>query len=87
MIEVIQWGDAESIDQWEAIKDLEHEVLPTIYSVGWILRESKDCVVMCCNFDKQNEKASCIMLIPKSMIVKRSVINVKAKKSRTKSSR
>ena len=87
MIEVIQWGDAESIDQWESIKELKAEVLPTIYSVGWVLRESKDVVVMCCNFDKSNEKASCIMLIPKRMIVKRRKINAKTQKSRSKPSR
>ena len=87
IIEVIQWGDAESIDQWESIKELKAECLPTIYSVGWILRETKDVVVMCCNFDKQNEKASCIMLIPKSMIIKRRKLNAKTQKSRSKSTR
>lgn len=87
-IEVIKWGDAESIDQWESIKELKAEVLPSIYSVGWVLRETKDVVVLCCNFDKDNDKASCIMLIPKKMITKRwKISNAKTKKSSPKSAR
>ena len=87
VIEVIKWADAESIDHWESIKDLKTEVMPTIYSVGWVLKESKDAVMICLNFDKSNDKASCAMLIPKKMILKRFKLNAQPKKSRPKPAR
>ena len=70
-IECIKWADAESIDQWESVKDINPDMFPIIYSVGIVLRESEMCVVVALNFDSSNEKASCIMLIPKAMILDR----------------
>jgi len=86
-IEVIKWADAESIDQWECVKNINPDMFPMIYSAGYVLRESDKAVVMCLNFDSSNEKASCIMLIPKAMIVKRYKVNAKAQKSRSNSPR
>lgn len=87
-MEVIAWADAESIDNWESVEDLNPDWIPIIYSIGFVLKESPQAVVMSLNFDSTNDKASCIMLIPKAMIRKRwEVRYAKADKSGSKPSR
>ena len=66
----VWWYDPESIDPWESIADLKINDEPC-YSVGMLLKENKNFILITLNFDPVNKNASCIMRIPKSCIRRR----------------
>lgn len=67
IIEVI-WFDAVSIDSWHVVEDLKQDEPAEIYSVGYLIHETKNKITMALNLDSQNDKASCTMVIPKKWI-------------------
>lgn len=64
----VSWIDAESMDDWTPVEEVEH-VVATIESVGWFISENKSCLTMALNHDTKNSQLSCIMKIPLGMIV------------------
>lgn len=72
-IVLIEWNDAESIDAWTFENELDHEIAPA-ESVGWLLNESNESVTLALNHDIKNGSYSCIMKIPKGMIVSRKIL-------------
>lgn len=63
----IEWYDAESNDDWRDISDIVAE-LPLIQTIGFLIKESKDCVAIAQNIDKKNDNASMSMIIPKAWV-------------------
>lgn len=72
VIEIVVWKDAVSVDSWEDIGDLIKDVqLHTITTIGFVISEDKEKLMLAGNIDLHNECASCVMLIPKGWILKR----------------
>lgn len=69
----LEWEDPESHDAWEEWDKLPDK-LERIYSIGFIIKETKDMYVMALNVDPRNKTASCTMLIPKKLILKKRII-------------
>lgn len=79
---LIEWLDAESIDDWTPAPEIDHTVA-TVYTVGWLVAESLETVTVALNHDKKNEAHSCIMKIPKGMIVQMRVVKTSVRKQYT----
>ena len=59
----VVWFDAESTDNWEDIKGPNRELRPII-SVGQLIEDSDDRIVIAMSIDNYNEKCSMIKVIP-----------------------
>lgn len=66
---LVEWIDAESIDEWTFNADVDHSIAP-VKSIGWLIFESHESVTLALNWDTKNEAYSCMMKIPRGMIVK-----------------
>jgi hypothetical protein len=75
-IEQVKWKDAVSIDEWtetEAVSQELHEII----SVGINIGETDEVLTLALNFDNISHLSSCIMNIPKSLIVKRKTVTLR----------
>lgn len=66
-IYLIHWNDAESIDDWTELSQIDHEAA-LIKSIGWLINENKKTVTLALNHDTKNGSYSCLIKIPKGMI-------------------
>lgn len=67
-IAFVVWDDSESHDPWEDLLDLKGP--PAIVrSVGFLLEEHEEYVVIVQNHDIKNEKGSMTMTIPMSCVL------------------
>jgi len=78
--ELITWGDAYSQDEWVDPKEAGTEDHILAQSLGFVVRETSKSVTLCLNRFATNDSISCIMTIPKGMIVKRQKIKLPIKK-------
>jgi hypothetical protein len=65
----VVWSDAVSIDEWTEVDLIANEPSHKIISVGHLIRETEDCVVLCLNYDMIEQMASCSMVIPKKFFL------------------
>lgn len=75
---LVEWLDAESIDDWTPAPEVDHTVA-SVFTLGWLISETFETLTLALNHDKKNEAYSCIIKIPKGMIVQRKLINVGVK--------
>lgn len=67
---MVTWVDAESDDTWCDLETAKKECIPTpVASVGWLLHEDLAAYLLALNWDKKNEKYSCLMAIPKVSVI------------------
>lgn len=64
---VVEWLDAESTDEWED-REMERSIKP-IKTVGHLVEEKDDQIVVAMNFDASNDKISMVMVIPTDWII------------------
>lgn len=74
-IMLIEWVDAESIDAWTEIDNLS-QTLPTIKTVGFIVKQTKDLLTIALNYDADNQSVSCVMKIPNQWIKSKRLIKI-----------
>jgi len=68
----LEWHDALSIDGWtDHTEECEFTKLALIKSCGLFVKETEDVLVLTLNNDMTNKAYSCVMIIPKSLIVRR----------------
>lgn len=78
-IELISWTDAVSTDDWTDIK-IAKELKPYLmHSVGFVLNEDKECVVIALTWDFEGDSVSQFLSIPKRWIKDRQVVRPKRK--------
>ena len=70
---MVTWLDAESIDSWTEGHEIDHTIAP-VMSIGWVLNDSFEGLTLALNHDTKNDSYSCIMKIPRGMIVTEKVI-------------
>jgi hypothetical protein len=59
----VVWFDAESTDDWEDIIGIDRSLRPII-SVGHMIEEHEDRIVIAMSIDNYNEKCSMVKTIP-----------------------
>ena len=64
----VTWKDACSHDEWVNIEDVDQKT-PTINTTGWLIIENDDCLVVALSYDRDNEKVSQTITIPRGMVV------------------
>jgi hypothetical protein len=72
---LVDWTDAESEDSWSDLSTFDG-VLPVVRTVGFLLIDSQDSIVVAQNFDPKNTQVSMVMTIPKGMIIRRMDLRV-----------
>jgi len=72
-LEIVRWLDSEAPLGWSARKR-GTEALTEVLSVGWIVVETKQYIVMSAHRDDMNENDHSPMTIPKLAITKRKKI-------------
>ena len=74
-----EWIDATSVDEWTDIYELMEVAGHTIKTVGFVINEDDENLCIAMNVDQEAETASCVMYIPKSIVLKRHRILIDAK--------
>jgi hypothetical protein len=67
----IIWEDAVSIDEWTSMSDINIDKPTLIHTVGLLVEENDKRLAVAVNYDDENESVSCVMIIPKNMIIAR----------------
>lgn len=70
---VVIWVDAESNDLWEDIDDLDHKP-KEIITLGHMMKDDDDSILVAMNLDPENESVSMTMTIPTQFIVSLKII-------------
>jgi hypothetical protein len=65
---LVKWLDAESIDAWTEKDQVDHSLAP-IVSIGWVIQQGDESLTIALNHDEKNESFSCMMKIPKGMVL------------------
>jgi hypothetical protein len=63
----VSWIDAESVDDWTFFGEVCDE-LPPVITVGLVIKQTKEIIIIACNHDTKNDSYSCIMKIPIGMV-------------------
>lgn len=78
--ELVTWGDAYSEDSWLDPEEAAVEPHILAHSLGFVVKESSTSLTLCLNRFASKDSISCIMTIPKGMIIKRQRIKLPLKK-------
>lgn len=62
------WDDAFSVDEWMAADAVVEEKGTMVHSVGFLIKKTKDHLILALNHDTSNDQLSCIIYIPISMV-------------------
>lgn len=56
-IEVIEWLDHFSVDVWVNQREFSTVAkdFPIVHSIGWVVKETPDAVLLCCTFNNQHQ--------------------------------
>ena len=60
----LEWVDPQSVDAWTDLAEVRVDRLPLIRSVGLVVSETRDMLVIAQNYDKKNDQVSMVMHIP-----------------------
>lgn len=82
-VEIVDWVDPHSVDPWESLENLRTDVAK-IVSIGFVVKETEDALVLSLNWDAAEKNTSCAMIIPKQCITKRRTVNVNTRKKKRK---
>lgn len=69
----ILWNDAVSVDAWTSAEEIIPESA-VIETVGMLVTENDDIVVVALSHDTNNDKYSSYINIPKKWIIKRKIM-------------
>lgn len=72
-VEMVWWYDACCDSGWESVRDVTHHKQLTL-SVGFVIKESKQALVIANTFDPETDTCNGRMTIPIGMIKKRRVM-------------
>ena len=81
---MITWSDAESNDTWVELKEITEDKQLHVCSIGWLVADKPDRLVIIASMDLSNEKdmVSGHVTIPKAMV--HEVKELQIKKSKIK---
>ena len=74
-IAVIDWLDAMSDDNtWQDLKELQEQKLRPVTSVGYIIKEDNDSVILVSSFDEESQCGGGGVVIPTNCITKKTMM-------------
>ena len=76
-LELIKWLDSEAVMGWAPRRTAEK--INEILSVGWVVAETEDYIILSAHRDDMNENDHSPMQIPKVAITKRKKVKVNGK--------
>ena len=65
----VTWLDAVSCDSWESISDAQKLNPATMITLGFLLHDDDDKVVIAASYDQDNESVARTYAIPKSWVL------------------
>ena len=68
----LEWLDTTANDEWNTIEDCKQKELTLVKTIGYLLRETDEKVVVCHSYTDDDD-ADCTV-IPKSIIIRRRVL-------------
>lgn len=69
-LEYIVWIDPHSVDEWSEIEEIKLDTCKII-TFGQVIKEDPQTIAIALNVDHAENKASCVMIIPKICILDR----------------
>ena len=74
-IVLIDWLDAMSDDNsWQDLKELQEQKLRPVTSVGYIIKEDNDSVILVSSFDEESQCGGGGVVIPTNCITKNTIL-------------
>ena len=73
----IVWHDAASMDSWEDIAKVRDFEPHQIHTLGFLVSENENKIVVCLSIDINEDGASQVLTIPKSWILQLKKLKVK----------
>jgi hypothetical protein len=66
---LVTCNDAASIDSWEDLDDAEKHTPSIIQTLGFIVNDCEDHIIMACNWDTSSDRVSGHIVIPKPWVL------------------
>ena len=73
----VSWSDAVSQDEWVELDEAKKLKPHAISTLGWLIHEDKDCVIVCLNIDLHRPGSSQMISIPRAWIHKMTKLKIK----------
>ena len=71
----VEWLDAMSDDNtWQDLKELQEQKLRPVTSVGYIIKEDNDSVILVSSFDEESQCGGGGVVIPTNCITKKTIL-------------
>jgi hypothetical protein len=71
----VDWLDAMSDDNtWQDLKELQEQKLRPVTSVGYLIKEDKDCTILVSSFDEESQCGGGGVVIPTNCITKKLIL-------------
>lgn len=68
---IVEWTDAAGNNEWDSLDDVvARGVLPTVTSVGWVIRKTKGDIILASSLCPDLRKTGQYMAIPSGFIKK-----------------
>lgn len=67
-VAVVEWNDAYSVDEWNELENVQKDNSHECVSVGMLMKNDSDSVILSLNKDISSDKISCVMVIPTCMV-------------------
>jgi len=67
----VHWLDTVMISDWQSVTDAESSTIPTIKTVGYLVKHTKEHLILAMSCDIECEETTEVYVIPSGMIVKR----------------
>lgn len=64
----VDWEDSQIIGRWHSVDQMPSTRNGLIRSVGFLMREDKNEIVIATSYDEENDNVSCVVAIPRSAI-------------------
>ena len=82
-LEFVQWIDHANCQEWYPQSQIAEEFVPCeIESVGWVLKETENYIILVSSRCEQTEKAARSVLIMKTLISKRLPLSAQSRRRR-----
>lgn len=74
---MVKWQDAVSSDAWEETEEAKELEPHAITTIGWLVDENKQRIIVGLNWDQDRGAVSQTIAIPKSWILEQRILRVK----------
>lgn len=76
---LIEWLDPCSHTPWQDPEEVRAMPLQPMYSLGWLVENSKDAVKVCLNVSGSHDRASDFLFLPRGCVVRMEKVSLPRK--------